>query len=265
MEEKDKNKIENPNTVSEEAPHKSNREIFMDGYMTRYPDDDIEDEEVIFGRINDDMNGYNDLKKENEQIKQLFIDNPQYAEMFADAREGRPFLTSFIERFGEEAISAALKDPEKAKEIGEANSKFIERAAMDKKRDEETPKNVQSSLDAISTYQQENGLSDEEITELWNKAIDIVVNGINGNIPVEFIDILYKSKNHDNDVKNAAEEAEIRGRNAQIEEKLAEPSPYNNMPPTLNGSSNANIQEPEQGKRKKRTGYNPFTGKEYEY
>ena len=99
MEEKDKNKIENPDTVSAETPHKSNREIFMDGYMTRYPDDDIEDEEVIFGRINDDMNGYNDLKKENEQIKQLFIDNPQYAEMFADAREGRPFLTSFIERY----------------------------------------------------------------------------------------------------------------------------------------------------------------------
>ena len=79
---------------------------------------------------------------------------------------------------------------------------------------------MDKTLETLRSYQEQQGLSDEEVDEVMNRIISVVNDGVMGKFAPETIDLFMKGINHDNDVAIASEEGEVAGRNARIEEQL---------------------------------------------
>lgn len=223
---------------------KSKRDAAVERLKSRYPDKKFEDDEEIFGAIGDDydnydkeLDGYRDREK---RLTDLFAQNPQSAQFLTDWAKGEDPVLSLIRNHGLE-ISEAINDPERQEQIAEANKEFVERVAKNKQLEEEYNANLSESLSLLERLQKERGLSDDEIDKAMDLLLQIINEGILGKFTMGTIDMALKALNHDSDVAVASEEAEIRGRNAKIEEKLRRSQTGDGMPVIggRNGSSEA--------------------------
>ena len=201
----------------------SKRARMLERLKAKSPDKAFEDDEEIFGQISDDYDKYEQdnerYKADSRAVTDLFGTDPRNAEFLADIHNGEDPIVLMIRRYGME-IKDALDDPEKQEQIAAANKEFVERLAKSKALDEEYDKNMQESLVTLREYQQENGLSDEEIDKLYAAATGNAYDIVMGKISRETIEMLRKAMNHDLDVAAAGEEGKIAGRNEKIVEKL---------------------------------------------
>lgn len=240
---------------------KTKREQFRDYMKESYPDDDFDDEETRYGRVMETVESNKRMRESDTKMRELFDKNPQYKDMFMKAAQGEDFIESFISVFGKDALTAAMDDPEAAKKLSEAQKKYIETQAKDKKYKEDADVNIAKSLEDFNSFADENNLDDEKKKEVWGKCLDVIVNGINGIMDRSLFETVVKGMNYDNAVASAREEGQIQGRNENIEAKLAKSVP-DNTPPTFGGGGGAPVR---QEKKQKRQFYSPISGKMVDY
>lgn len=209
--------------MAENNPVISRRDQHLNRLRTKYPDKKFEDDEEIFGQISDD---YDQFEQENSAMKEreksmsnMFRENPQAAFFLNDMREGKDPVMSLVRRLGIE-VKDVLDDPSMQDEIEKANKEYLERVAKSRQLDEEYERNMENTLNkTLPEYQQQNGLTDEEIDAIGAAWIQIIREGIMGILSTETITLIAKALNHDTDVASAQEEGEIAGRNAKIVER----------------------------------------------
>ena len=219
----------------------SKREKMLERLKNRYPDKDFSDDEAIYGQISDDYDVYDeDLKGYREREKafsDMFTSDPRSASFINSWREGENPIVAFVRRFGKD-IKDVIEDPEWQKEVEEADKEFVERVAKEKELDALYEANKEASIRTRDAYQEEHGLTDEQIDAaialLKNIANDLVI----GKITAESLDMAFKAINHDVDVDNANQEGLVEGRNTKVEETLRKPTTGDGMP-SLAGSGNA--------------------------
>lgn len=250
------NQEEKKETPPAEAP-KSKREQFREYMKNSHPDDDFDDEETRYGRVMEAVEMNQRMRDSDSKMRDLFDKHPQYKDMFMKAAQGEDFIESFIAVFGKDSILEALNNPEAAKKLSEAQKKYIETQAKDKKYKEDADINIVKSAEDFKAFAEENKLNDDQTNEVWGKCIDIIINGINGIMDKSLFETVLKGMNYDNDVQTAHEEGQIQGRNEQIEQKLAKSAPE--TPPTFGGGAGAPVKQ-EQPKQKKQY-YNMWTGR----
>jgi DNA-directed RNA polymerase subunit N (RpoN/RPB10) len=201
----------------------SNRDRFMGRMKDKYPDKAFDDDEAIYGQINDDYDDYDRRISEGQQrekaFSDLFVNNHKAAKLMMDWKDGVDPIVNIIRMYGTE-IKDAIDDPEKQEEIAKANKEYVDRETENKKYEEEYTKNLDATINDISSLQQEEGISDEEIDKAMEVIAQITHDKILGKITKDTIKLALKAVNHDTDVESAAQEAEVRGRNATIDEKL---------------------------------------------
>ena len=256
MEEKDNRPKE------EETPKKSNRDTFMERYKADFPDDNYEDEEAMYGRMNERNAAYDRLKTNDDNFRKLVNEHPEYGGMVADMMEGRNFIESFLGRHSLEDIEAAYNDPEMAKKLSDEYADWMQKKVENEKFDKEREANVQNSIRELSAYCEENGIDEEGATELWGKALDFANNAVMLLFDKSFYDFLNKGMNHDSDVAAAREEGEIAGHNAKVQTQLAKGAGPEGIPPTFDGGQGAAAPEPKPKNKKKV--YDPFRHEERE-
>ena len=226
---------------------KSKRDSTIGRLKSKYPDKEFADDEALFGQISDDYDDYDrqlgEYKDRERQLGDMFASDPRSANFLASWRNGEDPVVGLVRLFGTD-IKDALDDPEKQEEIATANKEFVERVAKNKQLEEEYQTNLGESLDVLDQFQQENGLSDDEVDNVMEFLAGIVRDGIMGKFTKESMDMGLKAVRHDSDVNTAEEEGEVRGRNAKITEKLRKRDEGDGTP-NLNGK-NANT--PSQGK-----------------
>jgi hypothetical protein len=110
--------------------------------------------------------------------------------------------------------------------------------AKQKGLEEEWKKNMQTTLAMLEQKQQERGLSDEQIDAAADWIKEVTNDAVIGIIKPETIDMALKAINHDTDMIQAAEEGEIRGKNAKVEATLRKPKRSDGTP-ALAGANNA--------------------------
>lgn len=247
---------ENP-TTEEETPKKSNREAFMERYKADYPDDNYEDEEAIYGRMNQRNADYDRLRTNDDNFRKLVNEHPEYGGMVADMMEGKNFIESFLARFSDEDITAARNDPEMAKKLADAQAEYLKGIEDSKKLREEGDANIQVSLQELSSYCNDNGIDEEGATTLWGKCLDFAGNVLKGIFTKELFDLVNKGMNHDDDVAAAREEGEIAGHNAKVQTQMAKGQGPEGIPPTFDGGQGGVAAEPKPVQKKKF--YNPFS------
>lgn len=209
--------------MAENEEKKSRRALLNERLAAKYPDLNIGDDEAVSERIGadyDDMesqlNGYRDREA---KLTELFSNNPRAALFISDMAKGADPMTAWIERLGRENIMELLDDPEKREAYAEANRKYMERVAEEKRLEEEYEKNLAESLANLQQFQLERGLSDEQIDAAYDLVTKIGIDALNGKVSVESVDMALKALHHDTDVESAREEGEVAGRNQKIVEQ----------------------------------------------
>lgn len=202
---------------------KSKRESMSERLAAKYPDMDFADDEVMFGRISDDyddydgqLNGYKDREK---KITDMFASDPRSAHFLTSWSEGGDPVVEFVRRFGSD-IKERLDDPEWVEELAAANKDFVERVAKEKELEEMYQKNIEESKSVMAEFQEENGLTDDQLDEVMDFLNRIYTDALVGKYDKESMEMALNAINHDMDVEDAAAEAEVKGRNAKIDEKL---------------------------------------------
>ena len=206
-----------------QAP-KSKRDLYMERLKTKYPDREFADDEALYEQANADYEDYdnqiNGYKDKESKLTSLFSKDPRHAKFITDMAKGNDPWLAVINRLGIDGITDLLNDPSKQKAYAEENQKYVERLAKEKSLEEEYQKNLSESLAMLDKIQTEQGLSDETIDAAYDLVIRIANEAVLGKFSEETMAMALKAVSHDADVQTAASEAEVRGKNAKVEERL---------------------------------------------
>lgn len=230
---------------SENQQVMSKRDKQLSRLRERYPDKKFEDDEEIYGQISDDYDQYekdlNDYKSREKSISDMLAADPRSAQMLADMHNGTDPVIGLVRNFGVE-IKDVLDDPDMQDKIAEANKDYMERIAKSKALDEEYDKNMETTLECLRQFQEEKGMSDEQVDAVVDAMLTVVRDGVMGKFTPETLQMFSNALNYDNDVAMAGEEGRIAGRNSKIVEKLRKREMGDGTSPLggKNGSPNAN-------------------------
>lgn len=205
------------------TPQKNKRELFIERLKAKYPDDNFDDEEVLYDRLGEDYddaeNKLAEYKKHEDGLSSMFAADPRSAAYLNSWRKGADPAVELIRMFGDD-VREALDDPDKQEEIAEARKEYLDKVSKSKELEEEYSKNLEVSLEELSKFQEDNNLTDEELDNVSEFIMTIITDGINGKITRDTMEMALKALNHDTDIAEASHEAEVRGKNAKITEKL---------------------------------------------
>lgn len=230
--------------LTEKQEVKSKKEQFVERLKAKKPDLNFDDEEDLYGSINDDYDAYDgELKgyKENEEkLIGAFNKDPRIASMFLAMTKGDNPLLYLIDNFGQDEIRAALDDPEMKDKLVERQNAYLERQAKNSKLEEEAKVNIIASLDALEAAKDELGCSDEDADHAFEMFAQIQEDAIVDKVTKETWIMFLKGLSHDVDIENATHEAEIRGRNAKIDKEKKKSTIPDGIPPQLGGQGALN-------------------------
>lgn len=204
------------------AQKKTNKEIALERYRSRYPDADPNDEEAMYGHMNEDYDKYeSDLKAANatsDKLNELLDSDPRSAAFLTAWHDGKNPVLAFIDEYGEDVMSD-IQNPENRAKIEASTKAFMAKAAKAKELDAQYDKNIQASRDLYQQMVAEGTYTQEQI----DKGLDLLEQVFNdflvGKVTREGIEAMIKSTSYDDAVNEAGAEGEIRGRNAQIQTK----------------------------------------------
>lgn len=202
---------------------KSRRQSLAERMKGRYPEKDFTDDEALYGQINDDYDDFDrqisEYQGREKALNDMFSSDPRSATFLTEWRNGEDPVVALVRQFGTD-IKDAIDDPEKLEDIAKANKEFVERVAKEKELEETYKSNLSASMSALDALQQERGLTDEQTDGIVDFLVRIVGDGIQGKFSRESYEMALNAINHDLDVATAAEEGEVRGKNAKVEATL---------------------------------------------
>lgn len=201
---------------------KSKKDLAMERMKTRYPEENFEDEEVFYGKINDDFDAFDSelegYKSREKTFSDMFTSDPRSATFLMSWKNGGDPVVELVRQFGTDGLKEMIDDPEKLEEIAEANKEYMARVAKSNAFDEEYKTNLAKSVEAINELEGEDGEIDEAVTWLFKVGKDASMGIVNP----EDVKLAIKAITFDRATADAAYEGEVKGRNANIEEKLVQ-------------------------------------------
>lgn len=219
--------------MAENEAVKSKREIALERLQRKYPEEQFDDDELIFGRINDDYDKYDSelaaYKDREGKFSDMFTSDPRSARLMMDWKNGEDPAIALVRLYGQD-IKDAIEDPEKQEAIAEANKEYMERVAKEKQYDEEYTANLSESLINLEKAQIEYGLSDDQVDNSMSWLIGIAKDAMMGKFSPETIEMAIKAQNYDNDIEQARIEGEVRGKNTKVKETLRKPTKGDGAP-----------------------------------
>lgn len=226
--------------------NKTKRQLLNERMQSRYPDMNIEDDEEFSGRISDDMDAYeteNATYREREgALMDMFSADPRSATFLSSWRRGEDPAIQLIRQFGPE-LRDALEDPDKLEAIAAASKEYTDMAAQNQQLEAEWQQNMQKSLSDIDAWQQQNGLSDDEVDAAIAACAEAGSNWIKGIVSPDVLNKFMMAANYDADVASARNAGEIDGRNAKIDERLRSAKKGDGVPGGF-GSGGTRVSKP---------------------
>jgi len=209
--------------ATENQENKSRRTALNERMLSKYPDLDLNDDEAVSGRISDDFDEYDrqlgEYKEREQSLTDMMSKDPRSANFLNNWRQGGDPVVEFVREYGRDALEHA-NDPEVLDEIAAANKDHVERVAKNKELEEEFEKNFPESMETLDQLAEEKGWSEEHKNAVMEHLSGIFHDALIGKYSRENLIMASNAINHDEDVATAAEDAEVKGRNAKIDETL---------------------------------------------
>lgn len=103
---------------------KSKRDATLERLRGKYPEEQFDDDEQLFGRINDDYDQYDKelagYQEREGKFSDMFTSDPRSARLMMSWKDGDDPAIALIRLYGDD-IKDAIDDPEKQEAIAEAN------------------------------------------------------------------------------------------------------------------------------------------------
>lgn len=211
------------NSETEVTPKARGMEVLRERVRAMYPDEEFADDDAMAERLgraldmhDEELKGY---KSREEELNTMLLKDPRSAQFLVDMRNGVDPVVNFIELFGDE-VREALDDPAKKEALAEANKRYLERISRERGLEEEYERNMGETLKTLDSFQEREGLSDEEVEAIADIIAQIAGDFLVGKMSLETLELARKAKGYDKAVKEAGELGEVRGRNQKIQERL---------------------------------------------
>lgn len=208
-----------PAPSSEPAPSK--RDAFRSRVGSRYKDLDLNDEDAYYDQMSRMMDEYEGYEKSSERMRNAVGKSPAMVELLRAAQEQEDFdpVLWMAENRGLD-LEALQNDPEYAKKLATAHSKYMERAAESKKIAEDMEANMPGSVEAVKAKGAELGMSEDDIKSTIGRMYQIMEDLVHGKIDPELFQMLAKGASHDADVAQAHDEGQAQGLSTKIDAQM---------------------------------------------
>jgi hypothetical protein len=185
------------------------------------PDDDMLHD--FHGSRYSELEGkYNKLNEPNIRLAEQVTKDPRLAALFSEIAGENPksFPYAVGRIFGKEGWGLEGKDLEEFEAGYQENLKQL---AESEKLREQATENIGKYETTLSQYVTDNGLTEEQSSEIHNGIMKVADNLLMGIVPVELIDWVRKGLNYEKDVQEAVDTGFAEGKNANIDAKLKKP------------------------------------------
>lgn len=229
---------------NEKEAVKSKKDTYLEGLKGRRPDVNMDDDESLWGAINDDTDDALGRLSRQEEIDRSMTDrfenDPNFGGFFLDAIGGKSPVISLLERYGDD-IRTYLDDPEKAEELAEATKSYTDRITKEKEMEEMYQTNLKASIEVSDALESE-GYTSEQVDAAFEEILADAQRAILGEITREMLETKLKGMNYDNDIAEVEQVAEVRGKNTKIEEKLKNMDD-GKLPPMIDGKGSGHTEK----------------------
>lgn len=203
------------------AVERPNRDKYASMFGEDNPDIDFEDKEARYGRMAEERERYRSLKKAGTGLSQALDKNRWIAAMFQDLAENpdkNPLV--WLTENGID-VKSALDDPEVMAQVDEKFKNWQQAQVDGEAAQQAQDAAIDESLNALSSVQQEFGLSDEQFNRLWEHFWDdVFAPAFKGEVTKDTWVSLMHAMNYDTDMQNAREEAAMQARNEKHANKV---------------------------------------------
>ena len=215
---------ETPETPVQEMETPAPRHPFYDRIKSMNPDREFADDNEYLSAADEKLTEHEGYRSKNEEANKVIVEalyaEPVLAQVLEDVGQGADLVEALALYISPEDLMEAAKasNPEKwgeKKATREAN-----RAAHQQFMDE-VAANTAASEGVIKAWADKRGLDPDAMTEHINDLSELASDLFKGKVTEKLLDALYEAKTKPADMAAVAEEAEIKGRNANIEELTA--------------------------------------------
>ncbi|MCC8176521.1 MAG: hypothetical protein LIO91_08840 [Bacteroidales bacterium] len=211
----------------EQALPQSKRDKVGARLRAKYPDKQWDDDEAMWGQVDEDygvmeeeLGSYRDRE---DKLMSMMERDPKSARFLTDMAKGQDPWIGVLERLGIDGVMDLLNNPEKREEYAQANAKYMEDVAKDKKYKEEFEANLEKSMAVIDALQEKDGVEEEQMDAAWKLVQKIADEAVSGVYTEETMRMALKAVGYDAAVAKAGASGEVRGKNAKIEAQLRKP------------------------------------------
>lgn len=208
--------------LTDNQVEKSKRDMLLERMAGKYPDRDFSDDNELYSAALDDFGQYDEelgrRQKVDEDLGNMFSNNPQFAGMFLSAIESKNPVVALIEAYGED-FRTYLDDPANAEQLAEANQAYMDRIGKEKDLEATYNANIEASLAVADELEKSGKYNAAQIDEAFKLIFDDAQKAMMGEITAEMLEDKLKGLNYDADVAEAAQIGEVKGKNTKIEAK----------------------------------------------
>ena len=210
--------------TEQQPPKPMGRAAIMEMYKAANPDaqDEINDESLL-GFAHDkysEIDGkYNDLNGANTRLAELVAKDPKLGAvlsmMVGDEQKSFPYAAGRV--YGREPFEL---DGDELEEFEKGYQENLAQLAESRAAQEEASKNIEEYKKNLTKYGKDNGLDENQLSELNDKIYEFADNMLMGIIPIALIDVIHKGISYDRDVQEAADTGFVEGKNQTVEAKM---------------------------------------------
>lgn len=180
----------------------------------------------------------------NQELKVLFDSEPGVGMAILDWRDGDDFGTALARHLDLENLAPGEGEPNR-EAWDNARNQRMQKFDEKQNKEKEHQENIQASVEALQSFQEEKGLADEDAQGFIDYMMEMLGAAYTGRLTPDFINRLYLAMNYDADMDNtkkeALEEGEIRGRNTKINQmkEKQDMEPDTGLPEIADGAAEA--------------------------
>lgn len=205
-----------------------------------YPDQSFEKDDDYLDMADKHIQGLEEkvgkFEMSNKKILSILEDNPELKGVFADIAQGTPFAVALARNIDLEAIIPLEGEPnyeEYANEDKARRAKIKENQEYMAKRDQ----NLQASVAEIEAFATESNMDEDKAKEFLGWISELMGRMTDGSFDKQLLRDLYKAYKHDEIMAEETQLAEIRGKNAKIDEMITQSNEENDGLPFVEGSN----------------------------
>lgn len=209
--------------VVEEVPPKSKRDLLRERVIKRYPDRNFDNDDDLYDQIAADYDETDEqlakYRSDEEKIGKLFDSDPRAGAFLMDWMDGENPVVILVRKYGTDFVDY-MNDPAHQEEVAKAQQDYLDRVSNEAKFEEEYKKNLDESLQNIDDATEANGWDEEKVNAALKKLGEMLDDYLHGKFTPESVQLLMNANDFDAAVATAEQEGEVRGRNANIAERM---------------------------------------------